>query len=122
MWKRTTLTLLLCCTNVGESRADDEGCTVFLCLSNPAGWAAVAECVAPVQRALKAMAKGRVPQCSFSGGAGSGGAGNSDARIAWVPETAPATAPATADAAETVRQVRVLEYRDAHGTTQRIKF
>jgi hypothetical protein len=117
MWKRTTLALLLCCTNVGESRADDEGCTVFLCLSNPAGWASVAECIAPVQRALKAMTKGRVPQCSFSGGAG-----NSDARVTWVPEAAPATSVATADAAETVRQVRVLEYRDAHGTTQRIKF
>jgi hypothetical protein len=117
MWKRTTLALLLCCTNVGESRADDEGCTVILCLSNPAGWAAVAECVAPVRRALKAMAKGRVPQCTFSGGTG-----NSDARISWVPETVPATVPAMAGAPETVRQVRVLEYRDAQGTIQRIKF
>ena len=117
MWRQTAIALLLCCTNIGESRADDEGCTVFLCLSNPAGWAAVAECVAPVQRALKAMTKGRVPQRSFSGGAGT-----SDARIAWVPETSPATAPATANAPETVRQVRVLEFRDAHGTIQRIKF
>jgi hypothetical protein len=113
MWKRTTLALLLICTNVGESRADDEGCTVILCLSNPAGWAAVAECVAPVHRALKALAKGRAPQCTFSGGVG-----NSDARIAWVTQTVPATA----DAPETVRQVRVLEYRDAQGSTQRIKF
>jgi hypothetical protein len=113
MWKRTAIALLLCCTTVGESRADDEGCTVILCLSNPAGWAAVAECVAPVQRALKAMAKGRAPQCTFSGGAG-----GSNASIIWVPETVPATA----DAPETVRQVRVLEYRDAQGTTQRIRF
>ena len=113
MWKRTALALLLSCTNVGESRADDEGCTVILCLSNPAGWAAVAECVAPVQRALKAMAKGRAPQCTFSGGAG-----GSNASIIWVPETVPATA----DEPESVQYVRVLEYRDAHGTTQRIKF
>jgi hypothetical protein len=113
MDKRTALALLLFCTNVGESRADDEGCTVFLCLSNPAGWAAVAECEAPVQRALKALAKGRAPKCTFSGGAG-----GTIARIAWVEETVPARA----DAPETVRNVRVLEYRDAQGVTQRIKF
>ena len=113
MWKRTILALLISCTTIGESRADDEGCTVILCLSNPAGWAAVAECVAPVQRALKAMAKGRAPQCTFSGGAG-----GSNASIIWVPETVPATA----DAPESVQYVRVLEYRDAQGTTQRIKF
>lgn len=113
MRKTCGLALLVFCINVGESRADDEGCTVFLCLSNPAGWAAVAECVAPVQRALKAMAKGRAPQCTFSGGAG-----GSDARIAWVEETVPASA----NAPETTRQVRVLEYRDAQGVTQRIRF
>ena len=84
-----------------------------MCLSNPAGWAAVAECVAPVQCALKAMAKGRAPQCTFSGGVG-----GSETRIARVEETVPATA----DTPEMVRSVRVLEYRDAHGVTQRIKF
>ena len=113
MDKRTAIALLLCRANVGESRADDEGCTVILCLSNPAGWSAVAECVAPVQRTLKAMAKGRAPQCTFSGGAG-----GSVARIAWVPETVPATS----DAPETVQYVRVLEYRDSKGVAQRIKF
>ena len=83
-----------------------------MCLSNPAGWAAVAECVAPVQCALKAMAKGRAPQCTFSGGAG-----GTDARIAWVEETVPATA----NAPEMVRTVRVIEFRDPQGVTQRIK-
>ena len=113
MHKRTAIALLLCCSNVGESRADDDGCTVFLCLSNPAGWSAVPDCVAPVQRALKALAKGRAPQCSFSGGAG-----GSEARIAWVPETVAATG----ETPETVQYVRVLEYRDPQGVTQRIKF
>ena len=113
MDKRTALALLLCCASVGESSADNEGCSVILCLSNPAGWAAVAECVAPVQRALKALAKARVPQCTFSGGAG-----GSNASIAWVPDTAPTTS----DAPETAQYVRVLEYRDAQGVTQRIKF
>ena len=73
----------------------------------------MSECVAPVQRALKALAKGRAPQCTFSGGAG-----GSNARIAWVPETVQPTS----DAPETVIYVRVLEYRDAQGVTQRIKF
>ena len=113
MDKRTAIALLLLSANVGESRADDEGCTVLLCLSNPAGWSAVAECVAPVQRALKAMAKGRAPQCTFSSGAG-----GSKPQIGWVPEAVPATS----DAPETVTYVRVLEYRDALGVTQRIKF
>ena len=59
------------------------------------------------------MVKGRLPQCTFSGGAGS-----SVARIVWLTE---GTLGET-DNSETVRTVRALEYRDASGTVRRIKF
>ena len=111
--KRSAYACLLCLTITREAKADDEGCTVLLCLSNPAGRSAVAECVPPVQRALKAMAKGRLPQCTFTGGTG-----GSDARIVWLSEVAPGDT----DNSETVRTVRVLEFRDASGTVRRIKF
>ena len=59
------------------------------------------------------MAKGRLPQCTFTGGTG-----GSDARIVWLSEVAPGDT----DNSETVRTVRVLEFRDASGTVRRIKF
>ena len=50
------------------ARADTAGCTVVLCLSNPAGWASVAECVAPVQAYFRSIRrKFRPPQCAQSG-------------------------------------------------------
>jgi hypothetical protein len=39
-----------------------------LCLSNPAGWAGVGQCVPPVQKALKQMLKGHMPNCAGEGG------------------------------------------------------
>jgi hypothetical protein len=66
---RTTIAIATALTLVSMPvKADDEGCTVILCLSNPAGWSAVAECVPPVQRALKTIAKGRFPSCSYASG------------------------------------------------------
>ncbi len=111
--RRNAYIFALCLTMIGEANADDEGCTVFLCLSNPAGWAAVQECVPPVQRALKAMAKGRMPQCAFSGIVG-----GSEARIVYLTE--PTTS--NAEDGQPVRLVRALEYRDATGTIRWIKF
>ena len=111
--RRNSYACLLCLTFVCDAKADDEGCTVLLCLSNPAGWSAVADCVPPVQRALKAIAKGRLPQCAFSGGAGT-----SATRIVWLTEVAPGET----DNSETVRTVRALEFRDTSGTIRRIKF
>lgn len=110
--RRNAYIVALCLTASSEANADDEGCTVILCLSNPAGWSAVAECVPPVQRALKAMAKGRMPSCTFRGG------GGSDVRIVWVTEPAPAGG----DEAEAVRISRAVEFRDAAGVIRRIKF
>jgi hypothetical protein len=49
-------------------RADTAGCTVVLCLANPAGWAAVEECVAPVTAYFRSIRrKFRPPTCSESG-------------------------------------------------------
>lgn len=46
------------------AKADQFGCTVLLCMSNPAGWASVPYCVFPVQTALQQLAKGKSwPQC-----------------------------------------------------------
>ena len=50
------------------ARADTAGCTVVLCLANPAGWASVSECVAPVESYFRSIRrKFRPPQCSESG-------------------------------------------------------
>jgi hypothetical protein len=49
-------------------RADTAGCTVVLCLANPAGWAAVDECVAPVQSYFRSIRRHfRPPVCDESG-------------------------------------------------------
>jgi hypothetical protein len=102
---------VLCLTVAGEAKADEEGCTVFLCLSNSAGWTVIAECVPRVRCALKAMAKGRLPQCTFSGG------GGSDAQLVWIAETSP-----TRDNSTALRVVRALEFRDAAGILRRVVF
>ncbi len=49
--------------------ADDWGCQVMLCMSNPAGPMAVAECVPPMQRLYDAMSrKGfQWPTCDQAG-------------------------------------------------------
>lgn len=50
------------------SRADTAGCTVVLCLANPAGWAAIGACVEPVAAWFRSLWKGfRSPSCSESG-------------------------------------------------------
>ena len=48
-------------------KADDWGCTVLLCLSNPAGPLAVAECISPVEELLPVIRNGNVPQCDSGG-------------------------------------------------------
>lgn len=54
--------------SAGPARADTAGCTVVLCLANPAGWASVDECVAPVSAYFRSIRrKFRPPQCAESG-------------------------------------------------------
>ena len=112
---RTTIALAtaLALMNAPAS-ADDEGCTVILCLSNPAGWSAVAQCVPPVQRALKNIAKGRFPVCGYSAGTLDG----ARARVAYMQDGVTTDS----DGNEMPRLVRVLEFTDARGATQRVRF
>lgn len=51
--KQTAFLLVLLLAQPGY--ADDWGCQVMLCMSNPAGPMAVAECVPPMQRLYEAM-------------------------------------------------------------------
>jgi hypothetical protein len=49
-------------------QASQFGCTVLLCLSNPAGATAVAECVPPIRQLWRDLAKGRpFPTCEEAG-------------------------------------------------------
>jgi hypothetical protein len=49
------------------ARADDFGCTVLLCLANPAGPMAVAECVSPIKKLYRNLAKGKAfPTCDMA--------------------------------------------------------
>ncbi len=65
--KNTTTLLLLLLTQ--SAYADDWGCQVMLCMSNPAGPMAVAECVPPMQRLYDAMSKKgfKWPTCDLAG-------------------------------------------------------
>ena len=73
----TLLTTACLCTGIWgtalglsaqPARADTAGCTVVLCLANPGGWAAVAECVAPVTAYFRSIRRHfRPPMCSESG-------------------------------------------------------
>lgn len=51
----------------GLARADDYGCTVLLCLANPAGPKAVPECVPSITRLFRDLARGRAfPTCAMA--------------------------------------------------------
>jgi hypothetical protein len=50
----------------GIALADDWGCEVLLCLANPQGPTAVAECRPPIQKLWRHLARGRAfPTCTF---------------------------------------------------------
>lgn len=56
------------CISSSNARADDWGCQVLLCLSNPGGPIQFAECVPPVQRLWNETARGRsFPTCNGVG-------------------------------------------------------
>lgn len=62
-----------------QARADTWGCEVLLCLSNPAGPMAVAQCVPPISRLYRAIFRWRpdpFPTCTMSNGSDSSSGGN----------------------------------------------
>ncbi|MEQ1697979.1 MAG: hypothetical protein ABL901_19275 [Hyphomicrobiaceae bacterium] len=67
---RVLLAAIAAMTTFGiPANAGDTGCTVVLCLLNPAGWADVAECVPPVQDFIRSVAwGGGAPNCSAGNG------------------------------------------------------
>jgi len=54
-----------------DACADTFGCTVMLCVANPAGWASVGACIPPVTQALRRVARGGSwPSCPEGGQVG----------------------------------------------------
>lgn len=76
LWLHTVvgnLAILMCCSALASD--DPWPCQVALCLANPQGPTAVAECRPPIERAWKAWARGkRVPDCKRREADGSEGA------------------------------------------------
>jgi len=65
------LTLVIAAGLMAEAQADDYGCQVLLCLSNPSGPMAVAQCEPPIQRFIREQAEQPpkpFPQCSEANG------------------------------------------------------
>lgn len=61
--------LLLAC-GATAAHADDWGCEVLLCMSNPAGPTAVAQCVPPINRLWDHLKRGKpFPTCDTGGSA-----------------------------------------------------
>lgn len=57
----------------GLARADDWGCQVILCLSNPGGPEQYSECVPPIERLWRALRRGEpFPTCDFGAGGSRG--------------------------------------------------
>lgn len=57
-----------------SAHADDYGCTVLLCLANPAGPMAVAECVSPIKKLYRDLMKGKAfPKCELANAPDSSG-------------------------------------------------
>lgn len=56
------------CISSSKARADDWGCQVLLCLSNPGGPMQFTECVPPIQKLWSELGRGRAfPACSGVG-------------------------------------------------------
>jgi hypothetical protein len=84
MKMKTLSTLLFACAIAWpcEAALAVDGCKVLLCLSNPKGPKAVAECVTPIDELMKDLAKGKAfPKCSMSNANG-GDAGTAESTSA----------------------------------------
>lgn len=68
-------------SGTGMSSNDEWACKVAMCMANPGGPMEFAECVDPIKRLQRHLAKGRpFPVCSFLGGGSGGQQGNTGAR------------------------------------------
>lgn len=68
--KRIFIKTILCLVFIfpGMAKADDWGCQVLLCLSNPAGPMAVGECVPPIEKLYYELAHfNPFPTCDMGG-------------------------------------------------------
>jgi hypothetical protein len=111
--QRKTIVMAALATGLMSAAARADGCTVLLCLSNPAGWAAVSQCVPPVRAVWKDLMKGRMPVCAYSDGAG----GTANARMTYV-EDGTTLGP---DGEEVPRMVRAVRFVDGTGKVQVVK-
>lgn len=60
----------------GLSADDEHACKVAMCMSNPSGPTAVAECVDSIEKLRRDLARGKAyPVCKFLGGGSGGGGG-----------------------------------------------
>jgi len=65
----------------GMSGDDEWACKVAMCMANPGGPTEFAECVDPIERLRKHLAKGHAfPVCRFLGGGGSAQQGDNGSR------------------------------------------
>jgi hypothetical protein len=72
----TRAALVVLAVSTGAAHADNWGCEVMLCLSNPAGPRAVPECKGPIDRLEAHLKKGgSFPTCQLSDGSDSARAG-----------------------------------------------
>jgi hypothetical protein len=63
--------LAVCFASIGATTvaANELACTILLCLSNPAGYAAVGECLGPVSNFVQSVAiGGGAPMCDGNSG------------------------------------------------------
>lgn len=71
MFKKLVLAGVLM-SSFGFAQASEHGCSVLLCMANPQGPMKLGECVPPMKKLFKDLAKGKVfPKCSFSNGGAS---------------------------------------------------
>ena len=69
--KLRAIAVLFAVFTMNSARADTFGCTVMLCVANPAGWASVGACIPPVTQALRRVARGGSwPSCPEGGQVG----------------------------------------------------
>lgn len=65
--------IVACAFASGIAQADDWGCQVILCLSNPSGPEQYSECVPPIERLWSALRRGDpFPTCDFGTGTSQG--------------------------------------------------